>query len=108
MDSFTDPKYVKEFLHFWKEGFLPRGEVFSIFYEHQKEEAVALFNVFYYAKDWETFYKVACWAREYVNEGKKIQKSLYFITDRHLFTTNSSNFSSRYVRVHPQHRCSPP
>lgn len=23
----------------------------------------------YNAKDWETFYKVACWAREYINEG---------------------------------------
>lgn len=23
----------------------------------------------YHAKDWDTFYKVACWAREYVNEG---------------------------------------
>lgn len=69
VDLFTNPKVVKEFLHYWKEGFLPRGEVFSVFYEHHREEAKALFKVFYYAKDWETFYKVACWAREHVNEG---------------------------------------
>lgn len=69
MDHYTHPKYIKEFLHLWKEGFLPKGEVFSIFYEHQREEAIALFHVLFFAKDWDTFYKTACWAREHVNEG---------------------------------------
>lgn len=69
MDHYTHPKYIKEFLHLWKEGFLPKGEAFSIFYEHQREEAIALFHVLFFAKDYDTFYKTACWAREYVNEG---------------------------------------
>lgn len=69
VDSFTNLQAVKDFIYYWKQGFLPRGEVFSVFYEEHRQEVVALFNVFYYAKNWETFYKVACWAREYVNEG---------------------------------------
>lgn len=33
-----------------------------------REEAVALFHLFFYAKDFETFYKTAAWARVYLNE----------------------------------------
>lgn len=54
----------------WKSGFMPRNLPFSIFYERQREEAVALFHIFYYAKDFEAFYKSAAWARIYVNEGQ--------------------------------------
>jgi hypothetical protein len=31
--------------------------------------AIALFKLFYYANNWETFYKTAVWARNYVSEG---------------------------------------
>lgn len=31
------------------------------------QQAVALFNLFYYAKDYETFYKTAVWARQNIN-----------------------------------------
>lgn len=48
---------------------LPRGEIFSIFYEKHLKQAIALFKLFYYAKDYETFYKTAIWARNNVNEG---------------------------------------
>lgn len=54
----------------YKHGFLPKNHVFSIFYEKQKDEAVALFHLFYYAKDFETFYKTAAFARVYLNEGQ--------------------------------------
>lgn len=50
---------------------MPRGEVFSIFYKYQKQVR-SLFKVLYYAKNWDVFYKTACWAREYVNEGMYI------------------------------------
>lgn len=53
----------------YREGFLPRGQVFSIFNELQQEQAIALFNVFYYAKDYDTFYKTAVYLRNQVNEG---------------------------------------
>ncbi|KAF2901634.1 hypothetical protein ILUMI_04559 [Ignelater luminosus] len=48
---------------------LPKDEVFSVFYEYHLKQAVALFKLFYYAKDFETFYKTAVWARYYVNQG---------------------------------------
>lgn len=37
-------------------------------YQEHLEQAIALFKLFYYAKDWKTFYKTAVWAREYINE----------------------------------------
>lgn len=48
---------------------LPRDEVFSVFYDYHLKQAVALFKVLYYAKDFDTFYKTACWARYYLNQG---------------------------------------
>lgn len=63
------PQAVKEFVHYCHEGLLPRNEIFSEFYEPQLKQAIALFKVFYYAKDFDTFYKTAVWARNNVNEG---------------------------------------
>lgn len=48
---------------------LPRGQVFSVFYYPHLKEAIALYKLFYYAKDYDTFYKTAVWARQHVNEG---------------------------------------
>lgn len=67
---FQNKKAVEEFLALYKTGFLPKNVPFSIFYERQREEAVALFHLFYYAKDFDTFYKTAAWARVYMNEGQ--------------------------------------
>lgn len=33
------------------------------------EQAIALFKLFYYAKDWDTLFKTAVWARQNVNQG---------------------------------------
>lgn len=60
---------VKEFLNFYNIGMLPKHKVFSISYRRLRDEAVSLFHLFYYAKDFDTFYRCACWAREHVNEG---------------------------------------
>ncbi|XP_049876503.1 arylphorin subunit alpha-like [Pectinophora gossypiella] len=68
IDNYTNKKAVEEFLVLYRSGFLPKFEVFSIFDERMLEETVALFNVFYYAKDFETFYKTAAWARVHLNE----------------------------------------
>lgn len=40
----------------------------ALLHKTHLKQVISLFNVFYYAKDWDTFYKTACWAREYVNE----------------------------------------
>ncbi|XP_049773130.1 hexamerin-like [Schistocerca cancellata] len=57
---------------FWKYyvnyGFLPRGEVFSVYYRIHYYQARSVFELFYFAKDFETFYKTAVWAREHLNE----------------------------------------
>ncbi|MCJ0326389.1 hypothetical protein JY784_20095, partial [Clostridioides difficile] len=43
---------------------------FSVFYDKMRDEAIALFHLFYYAKDFETFYKTACFARVHLNQGQ--------------------------------------
>nr|ACU78069.1 hexamerin-like protein 2 [Locusta migratoria] len=57
---------------FWKYyvdvGFLPKGEVFSVYYQKHFYQARALFELFFFAKDFETFYKTAVWAREHLND----------------------------------------
>nr|CAM84196.1 hexamerin 1 [Perla marginata] len=70
--DYTNAKAVKQFLHVYKQGMLPKGEIFSVFYQEYLEQAIHLFDVFYFAKDWDTFYKTACWARDRVNEGQFI------------------------------------
>lgn len=63
------PKYdkvelVKDFVEHFNHGRLIEFDVpFTPLYEEHMEEAKMLFNVFYYAKDWETFYKTIEWAR---------------------------------------------
>ncbi|CRL07340.1 CLUMA_CG020319, isoform A [Clunio marinus] len=68
-DSFTNVEAVKEFVRLYNHGLLGFEEIFTVLNEEQSHEVNALFNIFYYAKDWETFYKVMVWARFHVNEG---------------------------------------
>ncbi|KAK2586862.1 hypothetical protein KPH14_009800 [Odynerus spinipes] len=70
IDSYTNQDAVKEFLYLYKYGMLPRGEVFSVYYPKLLKESVALYRLFYYAKDFDVFYKTALWARVYINEGQ--------------------------------------
>lgn len=49
---------------------LPKNVPFSIFYKQHQREAIALFNILYYANSFEVFYKTACFARVYLNEGQ--------------------------------------
>lgn len=60
---------VKTFLDNLKIGFLPRGEVFTLHVDRQLKEVVTMFHMLYYAKDFTTFIKTACWMRLYLNEG---------------------------------------
>lgn len=68
-NKYTNVDAVMEFVNFYRQGMLPRGEVFSIMNETHRRQAIALFHLFYYAKDWESFYKTAVFARLNVNEG---------------------------------------
>ncbi|XP_014272953.1 hexamerin [Halyomorpha halys] len=67
--SFTDEKYPKEFLRAYKRGLLPKHGVFSMYCHHTKADAIRLFDLFYFAKDFETFIKVAGWAKHHIHAG---------------------------------------
>lgn len=56
-------------MNYYRNGMLPRDAIFSEFNDEQLEQAIALFKLFYYAKDYPTFYNTAVWARSYVNQG---------------------------------------
>jgi hypothetical protein len=62
-DSYTNVEAIKEFVRLYNHGLLGFDEIFTVYNEEQKDEVAALFNIFFYAKDWETFYKTMVWAR---------------------------------------------
>lgn len=61
---------MKEFLSIYKHGMLPRGELFSLYYPQLLREMIALFKLFYHAKDFEIFFKTALWAKNNINEAQ--------------------------------------
>jgi hypothetical protein len=84
MDLYTNVEAVKEFMKLYKHGMLGFDEIFTIMNEDLRHEAKALFNLFFYAKDWDTFYKTMIWARFHVNEGMFIYSlitAIYHRTD---------------------------
>jgi len=68
-NRFTNVDAVQEFVTMYRKGMLPRGELFSIMNETHRRQVIAVFHLFYYAKDWEAFYKTAVFARLNINEG---------------------------------------
>nr|AVC68643.1 arylphorin subunit b [Spodoptera exigua] len=68
IQNYSNKQAVDEFLLLYRTGTLPKYYPFSIFYQRMRDEAIALFHVLYFAKDFDTFYKTACWAKVYMNE----------------------------------------
>jgi hypothetical protein len=52
------PRVLKQFITYYKKGMLQRGDTFSVYYESHLQQAIILFELFYYANDWNTLYKV--------------------------------------------------
>jgi hypothetical protein len=69
VENYISKDAAKEFLHRLEHGFLPHDTIFSIFYKRHIEEATTVFRLFYYAKDFETFYKSALFCRNRLNHG---------------------------------------
>ncbi|XP_014203393.1 arylphorin subunit alpha-like [Copidosoma floridanum] len=70
IEYFTNQDAVSEFLEYWKSGdYLSRDALFSYYNDEHLYEMKLLYQVFYFAKDFTTFYKAACWARTYMNPG---------------------------------------
>ncbi|KAG5670798.1 hypothetical protein PVAND_001037 [Polypedilum vanderplanki] len=69
MDKYTNVEAVKTFVLYYKQGMLGFDEIFTIMNDKLRVETKCLFDLFYYAKDWDTFYKTMVWARFHMNEG---------------------------------------
>ena len=91
---------VYEFMKFWKNGMLPRGELFNPWYSDIRAEMVALFDLFYFAKDFETFYNTAVWARFNINE--EMYKYVLAMTVLHRPDTKHIRLPNLY-EVWPHH-----
>jgi len=70
VDRYANQWVVKKFVNMWQQGLLPRGEIFHVYNDAHLKEVIALFDMLYFAKDFDTFIKTAAWARDNVNEGQ--------------------------------------
>ncbi|XP_053610975.1 hexamerin-like [Plodia interpunctella] len=67
--DFTNPDVVAQLKAQSNKGLIPKGEIFSEFDNGHWAEMQAIYKVLLYAKDFDTFYNVAAWARQNVNCG---------------------------------------
>lgn len=72
-DKITNEDAYNCFAACYERGFIGMEDVFSPMLEYQNHETLSLFKVFYYAKDWDTLYKLMVWARFNINPGMFIQ-----------------------------------
>ncbi|XP_046671687.1 hexamerin-like isoform X2 [Homalodisca vitripennis] len=83
LEHFENTNVVQQFQYTYKLGLLPRGEIFNYYDSNHLQQAIQLFDVLYFAKDYDTFYQVACWARDRVNEGQFVYALSVAIVKRH-------------------------
>ncbi|XP_047990431.1 basic juvenile hormone-suppressible protein 1-like [Leguminivora glycinivorella] len=69
MDKYLKTEVVKKFIDTFKMGMLPRGEVFVHTNEKHMKQAVRVFRMMYFAKDFDVFMRTCCWLRERINGG---------------------------------------
>uniref|UniRef100_A0A8D8QK47 Arylphorin n=1 Tax=Cacopsylla melanoneura TaxID=428564 RepID=A0A8D8QK47_9HEMI len=70
-NQFQNPEAAQQYFEAFQQGQLQqRGSAFSPLNNNQLNEAVQLFDLFYFANDFDTFYQAACFARDHVNEGQ--------------------------------------
>ncbi|OAD55592.1 Arylphorin subunit alpha [Eufriesea mexicana] len=70
MDMYLNKTVVQNFMWWYNQGmFLSRDAIFTTFNFEQMKELQMLFELFYQAKDFQTFYKTAAWARIHMNNG---------------------------------------
>ncbi|KAF7267906.1 hypothetical protein GWI33_018904 [Rhynchophorus ferrugineus] len=67
--QYTKPEVVQKIKQFYENNYqLPKKAIFSMSYPEHLEQAIAIFDLFYYAKDFDTFYKTAVVSRKWLNE----------------------------------------
>lgn len=67
--NYNNQEVVKNYVKLIKIGLYPKSEIFNIINIPNRNEAIALFQVFCSARNWNTFYNAARWARFNVNDG---------------------------------------
>ncbi|KAK3926969.1 Hexamerin [Frankliniella fusca] len=67
---YSNIQAYQNFIARYNRGILPRGEIFNLYNDDYLEQAIALFDLFYFAKDFDTFISTAAWARDVYNEGQ--------------------------------------
>lgn len=63
-------------MEYYHDDMLPKEAIFSILSPAHRKIAIELFEMMYYAKDFDTFYKISAWARCHVN-GEMFTYALY-------------------------------
>lgn len=81
----TNADAWKGFVQCYELGFLDMDEIFNPMDEYQNHQLLSLFKVFYFAKDWNTFYHFLLWARFNVNPGMFIQAVTMAVLHRNDF-----------------------
>lgn len=71
--KFTNHEDYEHFTELYNYGFLGMEEIFAPFQTEQNEQMLAVFKMFYFAKDWDTFYNFMVWARFHINPAMFIQ-----------------------------------
>lgn len=66
---FQNPEIVGNFQSLKSTGLLAKGEIFTEYNPDHLNELRVIYELLYYARDFDTFYKAACWARQNVNCG---------------------------------------
>lgn len=84
-DKITNEDAYNCFVECYEKGFIGMEEVFSPMLEWQNHQMLSLFKAFYYAKDWDTFYKLMVWARFHINPGMFIQAVTMTVLHRNDF-----------------------
>nr|QCC26458.1 hexamerin 2 precursor [Lepidocampa weberi] len=79
---------------------MPKSKIFSLYYPEDRKQAIYLFEALYYAKDFETFYKTAVYARYVANE----QMYVYALTTAvmHREDTRGIKLPAQY-EIFPEH-----
>lgn len=63
---FQNPEVVNSFLYMYKYYNFPRNAVFTLYDQKIRWYAHSLFDLFYFAKDFDTFFKAASWAQKHM------------------------------------------
>lgn len=66
-DKYTNKEAVKDFMYWYRKGFLGYHDIYYQLQREHKTQMFAVFKMFYYAQDYETFFNTLVWARFHIH-----------------------------------------